>query len=498
MDYSLEKLRRAAKKLRKSYQADDAQAQSRLRLHLPASKNTALRHADFLHVIAREHNFASWPQLKQAVELSGMDRVQKQERLKMALYFGQNTIVQNLLSETPDLADGMFGLQCALYDREAVAATLAADPAAATRKYGPRRAMLHLAFSKHIHAAPEREADMLAIADMLIKTGADVNDSYVAMPGTTNRLSALYGAIGHAGNMALGQWLLDRGANPDDGESLYHACELPHSEGLRMLLAAGANLEGTNALFRAMDFEGTEKLRLLLDAGDASATVARALHHAARRMCGRDVVDLLLADGMEPTARHQGMTPYAMARVYGNTDVADAIVAAGGDLTLTESEAIFAVAAEGETQDGTYLDPAKLPDLLREVIGELVSVPGRVEHIKRLVELGVEYDLPNGSGVPPVHMAGWEGMPDVVAYLMTQRPDLTFINGFGGTLLSSIIHGSENCRTRSSRDHLECARLVLEHGVALPRWAIDMAGDEAMLGFLQEWSTAHPGQVTEK
>jgi len=47
------------------------------------------------------------------------------------------------------------------------------------------------------------------------------------------------------------------------------------------------------------------------------------------------------------------------------------------------------------------------------------------------------------------------------------------------------------------RDHLECARLVLEHGVALPRWAIAMAGDEAMLGLLKDWVVAHPGQVTE-
>lgn len=497
MDHSLEKLRRAAKKLRKSHQAGDAEAQLRLRLHLPAPKDSALRHADFLHVIAREQNFASWPEMKLAVEMSGMDRVQKQERLKTALYLGQNAIVQNLLSATPDLADGMFGLQCALYDRAAVAATLAADPTAATRKFGPRRAMLHLTFSKHIQAAPEREADMLAIADMLIKAGADVNDSYVATPSTSDRLSALYGAIGHADNMALGQWLLDRGADPDDGESLYHACELSHSDGLRMLLAAGANPEGTNALLRAMDFEDTEKLQLLMDAGGGSVPVAQLLHHAARRMCGRKVVDLVLAGGMEATTRHQGLTPYAMARMYGNTDVADAIVAAGGDLTLTKTEAIFAVAAEGGTQDGTYLDTATLPDILRGIIGELVSLPDCLEHIRRLVALGVEYDLPNSSGVPPVQLAGWEGKPDVLTYLMSLCPDLSHVNGFGGTLLSTIIHGSENCPARSNRNHIECARFVLTHGVALPRRAIEMAGDETMLAFLQDWATAHPGYVTE-
>lgn len=49
----------------------------------------------------------------------------------------------------------------------------------------------------------------------------------------------------------------------------------------------------------------------------------------------------------------------------------------------------------------------------------------------------------------------------------------------------------------SGRDNLGCTRLVLTHGVALPRRAIEMAGDEAMLTFLQDWAATHPGYVTE-
>ena len=509
MDDSLDKLRRAAKKLRKSYEIGEAAARQRLRLHPPKPESAGLQHADYLHVIAQENGFSSWPQLKLATEVSGMDRAQKQQRLKVALYHGQNAVVGKLLDETPDLADGFFGLQCALYNVEAVRQGLADDPKAATRKYGPRTAILHLAFSKYIHAVPEREADMLAIARMLVGAGADVNDSYSGSPNADAPLSALYGAIGHADNMALGQWLLDQGANPDDGESLYHACELPHSEGLRMLLAAGADPKGTNALLRALDFDEPEKVRMLLAAGadpneyngepvgGEEPWVIPALHQAARRMRGRAVADLLLEAGMDASARYQGLTPYAMARVFGNAEVAEAIVQAGGEVVLSEVEAVFAVAAEGGEQQGFYLDTAKLPKLLREIISELLFLPDRLDHIKRLVAIGVEYDLPNSSGVTPVQSAGWEGTPELLAYLISLRPDMSHINGFGGTLLSTIIHGAENCPARAERDHLVCARLVLEHGVALPKWAIDMAGDEAMLGLLKDWAAAHPGQVTE-
>ena len=131
--------------------------------------------------------------------------------------------MDRLLAETPDLAEDQFGLQCALFDLGAVKAVLSADPSLATRAFGLRRPLVHLAFSKHLKAYPELENDMLAIVELLIANGADVNDGYPVYPGSDQMLSALYGAIGHADNMVLGEWLLENGADPDDGESLYHA-----------------------------------------------------------------------------------------------------------------------------------------------------------------------------------------------------------------------------------------------------------------------------------
>jgi hypothetical protein len=97
-----------------------------------------------------------------------------------------------------------------------------------------------------------------------------------------------------------------------------------------------------------------------------------------------------------------------------------------------------------------------------------------------------------------VQIAGWEGLPDIMAYLLSLKPDLGHINGYGGTLLSTILHGSENNPNRSGRDYVTCLRLALEQGVACRDGRWRLAGDEALAEFLQDWAEAHPGQVVEQ
>ena len=330
-DLSLNGLRFAAKRMQRAHAAGEAWAVERLKQYGPGKPAEALVRADFLHAVAREAGFESWPRLKAAAEAMGMDRAAALQQLKVALFRGQVARVEALLARFPDLADGQFGLECALYRREAVEAALAREPGLAVARLGPRTPILHLAFSRWIHARPELEADMLAVAEALLGHGADVNDGFTEAPGGPS-LSALYGAVGHADNMVLAEWLLARGADPDDGESLYHATELGHHRALGMLLAAGADPKGTNALFRAMDFHDHAAVEMLLahgakaEEGEAGGAIS-ALHHAARRMSDARMVGLLLEAGAGTERRWQGVSAYAMARVYGNRALVEASLA---------------------------------------------------------------------------------------------------------------------------------------------------------------------------
>lgn len=504
---SLDQLRRDAKALKKAWEAGALHARQRIANDPPRADLSALKHADFLHVIARENAFESWPKLVWAAETVGLDRAARVQRLKIALYHGQHWMIRRLLEETPDLAKDQFALSCALYDIAEVRRVLAEDSTAATRLFGPARPIVHLAFSTYFQVRPDLEADMLEVAAVLCAHGADVNDARPVAEDNDHPLSALYGAIGHANNMVLGRWLLEHGADPNDGESLYHATELGHHEGLRMLLDHGANPRGTNALLRAMDFHDVTAVQMLLDHGaqadDFDATsvggeepwVVPALHQAARRGSSREMVDLLLDHGADPGRIFQGASAYAFARVFGNRALAQAIEARGGAHALSREEALMAGASEGRVPQGEYVDPAKLAEGFRNIIRLILHLPGRLDQVKALVALGLEYDLPDSEGLTPVQVAGWEGLPDMLAYFISLKPDLGHVNGYGGTLLSTIVHGSENCPERDGRDYIACLDLALSEGVALPRQQIRLAGREDLRAFLEDWAARFPGQV---
>ena len=493
--------RRAAKALKRAVEAQQPAAMAGWRA---VHGDDPVSHTGALHVIARDAGFASWPRMKFAVETGGLDRAALQARLASALINGQHWRVEALLAQDLDLPAAHLGLQIALCLKDPVMAHLARDPGAATRPVDGRLPLLWLAFSRHVKAHPDLVPDMLTIAEALVAQGADVTAGHPVEPGAAHHLSPLYGALGHADNMPLADWLLRHGADPNDDESLYHATELDHHDGLRLLLAAGANPTGTNALLRAMDFNDHTAVRLLLaagadpnehradHAGGQPQTVLPVLHQAARRGCDADMVAILLQAGAEPDARHQGISAYELAAIMCNDAVAQAL----GPQPVAEALAPLVAAAQGQSASG-FVDPSTLPEEARLIIRTLLNRPGRLDHIKRLVALGVETDRPDEMGLTPVQVAGWEGLVDEMAYLLSQRPDLGHVNAFGGTLLSTILHGAEHSPSHDSRDHLTCTRLVLEHGVALPRSAITSTGREDIAALLEHWAEAHPGQVVE-
>ena len=509
MIYSIDQLRRDATALKKAYLGGAKGAFLRFETHVPRH-GVGIKHADALHVVARENGFASWPHLKAAAETHGLDRAARQQRLGIALANGQPRIIEHLLAEDPDIAGGNIGLACRLYLREEVAKILATDPGAATRKAPLNPPLTMMAQSKALHMFPDREADMLAIADMLLHHGADP-DYGAPMEGTDHTLSTLYFALGHANNMALSEWLLDHGADPNDGESLYHATELGHHGGLRLLLANGADPRGTNSHLRAMDFHDVEAVRMLLEAGaladefnadevgGETPWVMPALHQAARRMSPPAMIELLLDHGADPDRVHDDLTPYAYARIFGNVELARILEERGHANLLDRTQILLAQAADGEVPEGTFIDPATVPKGVRNILRDILHLPGKLPHLQALVALGLEWDRPDAEGLTPVQVAGWSGLPEVMAYFLGQGPDLSHINGYGGNLFSTILHGSENNPNRSDPevDYIACLRIALTHGVALPRQAPERAGNPEIAAFLADWAEAHPGQVVD-
>lgn len=503
---ALDRFRRQAKQLGQAYAKGDAHAQLRVSMHPPGPAGKLLRHADFLHVVAQEQSFHSWPALKLAVETEGMDRAAKVQRLKLALAHGQVHVVKHLLWDSPDLARGQFGLQVALYDLAAVEHALTRDPGLAVKHAGPRSPMAHLCFSPALQIWPEREGEMLKIAALLKAHGADVNDS-IAQPGTDHRLSVLYGASGHAGNLPLTGWLLEAGADPNDGESLYHCTEPGRGALLPLLLEHGANPKGTNALLRAMDFNDHAAVRLLLahgadpdefsaeEVGGETPWVIPSLHQIARRDCDGEMAQILVDAGADLTRRWRGATAYAMARVYGNDAVAEVFAQAGADVILTPVEQAL---SEAKTESNSGKTLTDLPEVYQYLLHELIPLDRvTVPWLKSLISAGLDPDLPGGMGLTPAMIAAWEGRADVLEYILTLDVNLNHVNAYGGGYLSTCIHGAENCPNRARRDHLRCLELLLQAAVPLPKRAADLCGVPELSEFMRAWGEDHPEQLVE-
>lgn len=500
---SLDRLRTQAKSLRKAAASGDPEARARVSAVFPDREE--IKHAHALHILAREAGYPSWPQFKFAIKAAALDRDARAERLKLALYLGQHWVTRQLLVQDPTLAAHNFGLQVALLDVQAVVSVLAEDPGAAVRPIGPRRPILHLAFSHHIHAAPERRPAMFQIAEALVAHGANVNDGYPFQPGAEHKLSALYGALGHARNLPLAEWLLARGADPNDNESLYHACELGNARGLRLLLTHGARPDGTNALLRAMDMNNLEMVEALLAGGASTGALPAphpsgeqvpmipALHQAARRWASADIARALIAHGADPGERWHGLDAYAMARVYGNAPIAALLEAAGHDSPLPPALAKLAACADAR-RPRARIDLQAIPEPLLELPCHVAARPERLAHLETLMLAGFDPDQTESMNLSPLHVAGWEGVAESVRYLLSLGPDLAAKNAYGGDALDTTIHGAEHCphAGEPGRDHITCAQLLLEAGARLRQEYIDGTGAEDMAAFLESWAADYP------
>jgi ankyrin repeat protein len=181
-----------------------------------------------------------------------------------------------------------------------------------------------------------------ALARELLVRGADPNARFRNEHG---EMSALYGAAGVLHDPELTLILLEAGADPDDGESVYHATEAESPKCLRLLLEHGAETRGTNALAHALDGDRLEAVRLLLKAG-ADPSEGALVAHAVRRGRGPEFLRLLAEHGAD-VDRPGGetwrgdvplRTPYQHAILRGRTDSAEALAELGASTEVDPAD----------------------------------------------------------------------------------------------------------------------------------------------------------------
>jgi ankyrin repeat protein len=452
---NLEQLRKQAKELVKAARAGDQAAVARLGGREPILANAQL-------ALAREQGYRSWPALLAAAEASV-------EAFVEAATDGRRERAEALLAARPEIEQDPWA-------RLVLGRGWGGDP---IRPGGPRdwAPLLYVCHSVYANAGLARE---------LLARGADPNATFTNEYG---QMSALYGAAGVVHDPELTSVLLEAGASPDDGESVYHSLEAPSPDCLRLLLDHGAEPRGTNGLAHALDYDRIEPVRLLLEAG-ADPNEGALLAHAVRRGRGPEFLQLLVDHGAELDAlggeTWRGDVPlrtaYQHAVLRNRADNVELLAKLGASTEIDPVDASIAAIARGESPRWDI--PSFVWDPDRQEVIILAAMNGRLDAVVEYVGTnfhGVVGGSPDGT---LLHHAAWMAKADVVRELLRRGadPDRTSRADFE-TPLAWAVWASAHGAFRD-RDYVAVAEPLVEAGANIdPRFLETAAGP--LLAWLQ-------------
>jgi ankyrin repeat protein len=482
MDINLDQARRRAKELLRAVRAGDQQAMARLR----ADRSPRL--ADAQHAVARELGFTSWPALVAHVDAVRGDRDERRRRLVAAALGGRLDRVEALLQHDPQLATAGLDVALVLGNANAVAAALDRDPQLINREVTDtaKRPLSCCCHSACLRPGSEHAERVLETIRLLLARGAEPNEVHHNEFGA---MSVLYGAAGVAHNPDATRLLLERGADPDDGESVYHACEPDDTTCLQILLDAGATVRGTNALNYAI--RDAAKVRVLLEHGDLRPTdpeLRDALLHAVHD----DVAEVLIAHGGALDVRDgDGLTPYARAVRRGDVSLMALLERAGAPTEVDPIAEWLGAVLRGDDDHAVRClatDPT-LPSRLRPSDSELLPIwasAGEDTGVTRLLDAGIPMDARGIDGGAALHYAGLWGQASTVALVLARGADVNLTSGSRfapGTALDWTTWGSRELPGAPDRldGYLTATRLLIDAGAEVTNGMIDKAADDVAI-----------------
>jgi ankyrin repeat protein len=273
-----------------------------------------------------------------------------------------------------------------------------------------------------------------------------------------------------ADDLPLVKRLLAEGADPNDGESVFHAAQFNRSECLALMLAHGADLSSRSALHGNTPLyflagvhesdrgaaEATAGMRWLLE-HDADPNVTSyeieetPLHALARSGWNEPMAELLVAHGASLDApRADGRTAFVLAVRSGCIRGAAFLRSRGAAVSdLTPADEFLGACLRGDES---------------EARARLASHPDVLDALSR----------EDAWGGTPLHHAAWHGRLGMVRSLLTLGAPVNVRDlRFGSSPLGWAAHGSTYCE-RAGGEHVAVVTALLDAGAdrltSINRW----------------------------
>lgn len=401
--------------------------------------------------------------------------------IRAATWHGPLDEAEAQLAKEPELPFGDIHVAAILGDYPQVRELLAADPALALRTAPPYggTALVYLCLSKYLRRGPT--ADFIRAATALLDAGADPNAGFTAGDDRGDFETALYGAAGVAHNADLTRLLIERGADPTDGEVVYHSPESDDLGALKVIVETGrlSPVDLSLMLIRKHDWHDPDGVKYLLEHGaDPNVPWGNLfpIHQAVKRDNGPKMIAMLLDHGADPYRQTDGLTAIARAAREGRRDLLELFAARGFDTTLT--------GVDGFIKDCVMGKPVAANDALKALGGTLLTRfagSGNVKGIEALLDSGIDVNTPfmEGDlyfGIPPgslpIHVAAWKAYAGTVPLLLARGAAVDIPDANGQTPLLLAVKAATQSywtwrRTTEGIDALLMAGAALK-GVKYP------------------------------
>ena len=369
-----------------------------------------------------------------------------------------------LLASHPELAGASMYTAAVLGDDESVRRFLALDSASATAKGGPHDwdPLTYLCFSRFLRLDPSKSEGFVRAARALLDAGASATTGFFEknhQPAPEFE-SAIYGAAGVAHHPELTRLLLERGANPNDGETPYHVIETYDNRAMQILVESGKLTADSIAtlLLRKHDWHDYDGIKWLLEHGASpnltSGWKITPFYQAVQRDNWIETLRMSLDHGADPTiVAGNGRSPAVVAARRGRGDALDLFAQRGIRIDFVGVDRLIAACARNDAETIRSMAVTE-PELVRDLVAEggpLIAEfagNGNTNGVKQLLDLGVDVNArhPEGDGYfgiaknsTALHSAAWRARHATVKLLIERAAQVDAKDANGRTPLMHAV-----------------------------------------------------------